>query len=149
MKTVVVILSIVVPFSLFAQPTKKVTRKTKNRKEVYSVIQSDKTIRHGSYQMLGCGDQVYVQGHYKNGLKDSAWREYDSHENYREGKRIGVWEFYFTSGELEQKYDYSNNTLLYYWSNDSLANMKYKIIDGSDTIEARLDRPLFNNFSVF
>lgn len=141
MKILTLIILIIFPLSLFGQLTKKVTNKTKNRREVYFVLESDKKIRHGPYHMFGCGEQVYVKGYYKNGLKDSLWTEYGSHGKYTEGERVGIWEFHFSNGEIEQKYDYTNNTLLFYWSKDSLSNKEYKIIIGSDTIKSRLDRP--------
>ena len=139
MKIVIIILSIFLPLSFFGQLTKKITDKKNN--EVYFVLKSDKTIRHGPYHKFGCGEQVNVEGYYKNGLKDSIWREYQSHGNYKEGKRDGIWVFYYGNGEIEQKYDFTNDSLLYYMINDSLRNKEYKIIIGSDTMWSKLDRP--------
>lgn len=141
MKILSLIVLVILPLSFFGQWTKKITKKEKNRKEVYFVLKSDKTIRQGPYHMFGCGDQLYVEGYYKNGLKDSIWTEYGSHGKYIEGKRVGIWEFHYSNGEMEQKYDYTNDTLLYYWKNDSLPNKEYKIIIGPDTIKSKLDRP--------
>jgi hypothetical protein len=139
MKTLFLLAFIILPLSFFGQEIKKIKNKKNN--EVYFVLKSDKAIRHGPYHKFGCGEQVYVEGYYRNGLKDSIWREYQSHGNYKEGKRDGIWVFYYGNGEIEQKYDFTNDSLLYYMINDSLRNKEYKIIIGSDTMWSKLDRP--------
>ena len=137
MKTLILLAFIFLPLSFFGQQTKMI--KDKKNQETYYVLKSDKSIRHGSYKKFGCGDQVVMEGYYKNGLKDSVWNEYLSYGNYTEGKRVGIWEFYF-NGEIDQKYDYTNDELLFY-KDDSTRNIEYNIIIGYDTLKSKLDRP--------
>ena len=139
MKIVIILISIVLPFSGIGQQTKKINNK--KSKEVYYVLKTDKTKRQGIYKKFGCGDQVVVEGYYENGLKDSVWREYQATGSYSEGKRVRVWDFYCFNGELEQKYDYTNDTLLFYLIDDSISKKEYKIIAGPDTLRSQLDRP--------
>ena len=52
-----------------------------------------------------------------------------------------LWEFYKFNDSIEQRYDYTNNELLYYVIDDTTRNREYKVIVGSDTIKTKLDRP--------
>lgn len=149
-KQVILFLFAITPILLFGQVTKKVTIKYKNSrfKEVYYVLKSNKTIRHGSYQKLGYKDAVRIQGYYKNGQKDSIWTEYNrdginkkSQGFYSKDEKINVWEFYDFKGVLEQKYDFTKNEILYYQLDEKGKILEHKIINGFDTIIVKLDRP--------
>lgn len=143
----------VLPTFLFGQETQMVTTDLENNwyKEVYYVLKSDKSIRQGSYQKLDKKDAVYIKGFYKNGLKDSIWTEFyfgwkykKSAGKYSADKRVGVWEFYDSNGELEQKYDYTKKEIVYFKPDSK----ETKVIKGRDTIKAKLDRPpLYNGGS--
>jgi TonB family protein len=125
-----------------------VTEKHENAwfKEVYYVTKSDKSIKHGNYQKLGNKDVVLINGFYKNGLKDSIWTEYQwngknkkSIGAYSADKKVGVWEFYDHKGELEQKYDYTKNELVYFKPEEK--DKEFSVIEGADTTKTKLDQP--------
>jgi protein TonB len=143
-------LLIILPIFSFGQETIKVT--TGNKKsyfsEVYYVLKSDNSIRHGNYQLFANKDKLVTNGFYKNGLKDSLWTEYENDGktlktkgNYLDDKKIGVWEYYDYNGELEQKYDYTKNEILYFKLSENQTNKEYKVINGTDTISTKLSRP--------
>ena len=108
----------------FGQETKKVTIKNKNPKsqEEYYVLKSNKSVKHGSYKKYNYKNKLVFEGHFTNGVKDS------------------IWEFYDYQGNLEQKYNYTNNEILYYKKDDT-NDKEYKVINGNDTIHTKLDRP--------
>jgi TonB family protein len=148
-KTILFLLTIL-PTVLFGQETKKVTEENKNDwfKEVYYVLKSDKSIRHGNYQKSGYKEAVLINGFYKNGLKDSIWTEYQwsgknkkSIGTYSEDKKVGTWEFYDYKGELEQKYDYTKNEIIYFKLDDKEKDKDFRVIKDSDTTKTKLDRP--------
>jgi len=148
-KTILFLLTIL-PTVLFGQETKKVTEKHENSrfKEVYYALKSDKSIRQGNYQKLGYKDAVLINGFYKNGLKDSIWTEYQwggknrkSIGTYSADNKVGVWEFYDYRGELEQKYDYTKNEIVYFTLEDKERDKEFRVIKGSDTTKTKLDRP--------
>lgn len=79
-----------------AQDLKKKTIKNKypSYKETYHVLKENESIRHGDYQKAG-KDGLLVKGQYEN------------------GDRSGIWEYYGWQGELEQKYNFSTDELIY------------------------------------
>lgn len=130
------------------QETKKVTEEHENPKykEVFYVLKSDKTTRHGSYQKLGYKDAILINGYYSAGFKDSVWTEYRwggknklSEGKYNKDKKNGIWEFFDFKGEIEQKYDFSSNEIVFYKNEDK--DKDFKIIYGKDTIKSKLERP--------
>jgi TonB family protein len=56
-------------------------------------------------------------------------------------KPRGIWEFYDFNGDLEQKYDFTNQRLLFHKTDIKKDTLKYKMIVGIDTILTMLDRP--------
>jgi TonB family protein len=120
MKGIIAML-VLLPAILVGQGTKKVTNKLRDSdgKEIYYVLKSDKAVKHGSYQKFDFKNTLRVSGYYKMGKKDS------------------IWEYFGFKGKLEVEYNYSSKTLLYY---QSVIN-RYKVIDGKDTTEQKLDRP--------
>ena len=148
-KTLLFLLAIL-PSVLFGQATKKVTEEHKHpySKEVYYVLKSDKKIRHGKYQKLYSNDVLKLEGFYKNGLKDSIWINYrwdgqgiESQGYYAIDKKVGVWDFYNFKKELEQKYDFTKNEVVYFLPDDEKMKEGYNVINGSDTIRTQLDQP--------
>lgn len=82
--------------NLFGQETKKVTEVITTpaySKEVYSVLKTDKKIRHGEYVRYGWNNKIAEKGLYESNI------------------RVGVWEFYDFNGELEQKYNYTDRKI--------------------------------------
>ena len=140
----------VLPTLLLGQETKKVTEENENPKfkEVYYVLRSDKSTRHGSYQKLGYKDAVLINGFYKNGVKDSVWNEYQwggktkkSTGTYSGGKKVGVWEYFDHKGDPEQKYDHSKNEMVFFKFDAIDKDKEFKVIKGADTIKTKLERP--------
>lgn len=105
-----------------AQPTKKVVNESHSgwpsKTETYYVLKSDKTIRHGSYELLRMGAPV-VEGYYNNGKKDSLWETYGargvllSKKWYANGVKKGIWEFYSRDGEPDWQYDFTTEKITY------------------------------------
>lgn len=133
-----------------AQETKKV--KVKNKKsnivEEFDVYKMDNSIKCGEYKKF-YNSKLIEEGFYRDNKKDSVWIEYSKYINnnikskgyYNRDVKVGIWEFYNFKGEIEQKYNYSTNELLYnqtQTNNDT--NKLYKVIIGTDTINSKLDR---------
>lgn len=80
-----------------AQQTEKKTAKGKNprSREVFHVIQGT-DVKHGAYRKTLMGKfAVSERGSYDN------------------GKKTGVWEYFDAQGQVEQRYDFSRNELVY------------------------------------
>ncbi|UOQ53558.1 energy transducer TonB [Hymenobacter cellulosivorans] len=115
--------SLTAPLLSLGQETKKVTNysTTPISNEVYYVLKSDKSVKHGSYTLYrGRQLALATQGHYTQGRKDSIWTSYDWNGTtvvakgaYQNDQRTGLWEFYTSKGELEQKYDYDARQMVY------------------------------------
>ncbi len=64
------------PNYLFGQETKKVI--DKSTREIFFVLKSDKTTKHGEYNKFNFRNALLVKGFYKQGAKDSIWECYSS-----------------------------------------------------------------------
>lgn len=86
-------------------------------KEVYQVL--DGNVRDGFYKMYRY-KKLIEDGHYRNGKKDSVWTYYTVNKetvatgNYHEDKRTGYWTFYSRSGRMVERYDYDNDSLIFF-----------------------------------
>jgi hypothetical protein len=140
------ILIFTIPFVLSGKETKKVTIDYFNPsvREIFFVLKSDTTIRHGSYKVISNG-KILVDGYYKMGLMDSLWLQYNQKGQlrvrgfYAENKRTGIWEFKNDKGETEQKVDFTNGQIMIYRS--LLIGNTFKVYSGSDSVFSFLDRP--------
>lgn len=101
------------------QNTKKII--DKETQETYYVLKTDQSIRHGNYQKKSYNGKLEIEGYYKEGVKDS------------------IWSFYDYNGELQQKYNYTTNQLVF-WKKDDV-NTKFNVIKETDTLETNLERP--------
>lgn len=119
-KTIVIILAFI-PAIMFGQKTTKITDKENN--EVFYVLKSDKVTKQGEYKKYGLNKSILIKGYYKNGLKDS------------------IWEYYGSNDVVLQKYDFSRNKLMYFKPSDAKDDKKYKLLNGADNPEVKLDRP--------
>lgn len=146
MRATVVFLLFVFAFSLDAKDTKKITKFNLylNSDEIYYVLKSDNSIKHGEYKAVTNG-KVLVEGHFCMGLMDSLWTQYDvtgvirSKGWFINNKRDSIWEFFDKKGELEQKIDFSKNDVILYRT--ALAQNPFRILSGRDTLMSTLDRP--------
>lgn len=120
--------------------------------EIFYVLKSDTSIRHGSYQRLGFNDEIILSGNYANGKKDSIWVEYLrfsttvlSKGHYRGGERVGIWEYFDNKGQIQLKYDYDNRQSVYCRKVEegNVSEMFVKM--DSNVVSLRLQRdPFFN-----
>lgn len=136
------------PLLVFGQKTKRIKVKDEYKlvTEVYYVLKSDESVKHGQYQKLKEKEIVLINGFYKNGLKDSIWAEFSwdgtklkSLGSYVNDSKIGVWEYYDFRGELEQKYDHTQYKLLYDKNILMSRDSAFTIIIGNDSIKTKLD----------
>lgn len=139
---------------VLGQKTKKVVDKLNDwsgNKEVYYVLTSDKSTRHGSYQLIGYKKTVLTTGYYNEGEKDSLWVEYDWHGtsggrtirnegDFSNGQKVGVWKYYNYKGKLVQEYDYTNNRIVS--STEISPDIESIVIVNKDTISVKLVSPL-------
>jgi len=146
MGKILVILLFVFPLLLTGQKTKKIVRERTfpELSEVYYVLKSDTSVKHGKFQ-AGTIGKVLMEGYFKMGYMDSIWTQYNMQGNirsrgwYEKNKRDSIWEFYDLKGELEQKIDFTNNQVLQYKT--TFADHIFKIFTGSDTLMTKLERP--------
>lgn len=119
------ILLLLVSNVLYGQKIKQVI--DKSNREVYFVLKKDQTIKHGEFVKLYPNkNNVLMAGYYKNGEKDS------------------IWTFFDASGEIIQKYNYSNKKLVFLRDSNKVTETKYKLINGTDNPLVTLDRqPVF------
>jgi hypothetical protein len=128
----------------------KETRKTTvpstnpDYKEMVYVLKSDPSVRHGEYRLV-YRNVTLVTGFYNMGLRDSLWQQFNQAGQlkisgcYSGDNRIGIWKFYDNEKNLEQEIDMTNQAVLFYKTKYS--QHPFKIIDGTDTLVAVLDRP--------
>lgn len=115
----------VVPFLGFSQKLKKIKNEVIENgttyQEIYYVLKSDKTTKHGEYIKRTEKKRIIEKGYYKNGLKDSLWTYYNkrntsqilSQGSYKMGTKQGVWDFYGDNDKVVQKFDFTKDTLVY------------------------------------
>jgi protein TonB len=146
MRTTVIFILVLFSIFLQAKDTKKITtfNPYENFNEIYYVLKSDNSIKHGIYKAEKYG-RILIKGHFSMGVMDSIWTQYDlsgvirSKGRIKNTKRDSIWEFFDLKGKLEQKIDFSTNEVLLYRTN--LAQNPFRIVSGGDTIMSILDRP--------
>jgi len=80
-------------------------------------------LKHGTWKTYLAGKMVDSVGEYKEGKKEGLWNYYTNiprswkpipkkSGNYQNDIAVGVWTYY-KNGEIEQKYDHSNNELVH------------------------------------
>ena len=146
MGKIILLLFPVFTFFLPANETKKVivNYAFPEFKEVFYVLKSEISSRHGSYTLSSKGN-VLVQGFYKMGMRDSLWLQFNpdgvirASGHFAKNRRVGIWDFYNNKAELEQKINFSTNEVLIY----TTPNIKcyFQIFREKDTIMTELERP--------
>jgi len=121
MKKCLILAILFMPMFLFGQKTKLI--KDKQTNEIYYVLKSDNSTKHGEYQKIGNKNVLLIKGYYKNGVIDS------------------IWEFSNSMGEVVQKFDFTTKSLIYYKISESDQNKLYKVITDSASQYVLLDRP--------
>ena len=97
LKYIALLITSIVSTSIYSQELKK---KTENLslifREEYHVLKSDKNIREGLYSVINTNtNQVVARGNYKNNLPSGSWLFFDN------------------KGELEQRFNFTQNILSY------------------------------------
>ena len=118
-RTLLLLLTLI-PVFLFGQETKKITDKETH--EEYYVLKSDNSIKQGKYYKNHNNGLGRIDGYYRNGVKD------------------GIWEFYDFNGDLQQKFDFTKNELIFNKVSGKAKELIYKVINDSDAPETLLDR---------
>lgn len=108
---------------LFSQPVfttveKVVSKRNPRIVERYQVITKEPELRQGTYVRTIKGETV-VEGFYKDNLRDSTWNGYAAGKHvfegyYKNDERAGIWSFYNQSGHLLHRYDFDQDSLLFY-----------------------------------
>lgn len=79
---------------------------------------------------------AYAQNAMKNGKKDGTWNYYGnnkvllSRHFYKEGVKVGIWEFYDLSGTLSWTYNFNTSTASYILANTEDGFYAYQGSDG-------------------
>lgn len=114
-------------------------------KEVYHVMKKDKKVRHGSYRRYFRNGNIHVVGQFTKGKKDSLWVTYDRTSQlplkkgiYKEGEKVGVWEYCDFDGVLQQRYDHSLSQLI--WLHDDFKDNVQMVWYDGEFQEATVDR---------
>ena len=135
-------------FTTYGQKTKTLTQSgpTLSQIKVFDVIADKPYIKHGSYttQHKESGD-IYIKGYYKNDLKDSLWTETGYNKlpvysgSYKNGEKIGLWNYYDNKGNLESTYNYTTKELTYQ-NKKKPDTANYTIIKNGEKVITKLER---------
>lgn len=142
----------------FCQDVKKVIKKFDHSKQIsesYSVLKSDKNIKHGeyiSYFRYSDNDEAQIKkgikkivdfirekGNFDNGKKDGIWiesvnkTEIDSGK-CSNGKRSGIWNTY-NGREKVKSFDYDNNKKTGIWLTNKQKGMVIERYDHDNNIQ--------------
>jgi antitoxin component YwqK of YwqJK toxin-antitoxin module len=110
MRLFTILILIVTHLDIFGQETKFVLKEGQGFTEEYSVLKTDKKVRHGTYVKYRqpFGQYVIIEsGNYLNGEKHGQWETFYNEiprktwnnikekGNYVNGKKNGLWTFYY------------------------------------------------------
>jgi TonB family protein len=166
MKRNLLILSLILlTTSSFCQKVKQIVKKFRGSREiseVYSVLNSDKKIKHGeyiSYFKLNNEDKVKLKegykksddnikakGTYNKGKKEGIWIEHPTRTrkesgNYSDGKKVGIWDTYSENDTVKfnsYNYDIKKKVGIWYaYTPDGKALLSYDY-DNNIELEPRL-----------
>jgi periplasmic protein TonB len=91
------ILILMTKIQLFAQATENKTIKNDEYEETFSVLKEDQSIRHGHSKKVYLGHSARIE-----------------EGQYDHNKKIGIWEYYNDNGEIEQKFDFDRDSLIFF-----------------------------------
>lgn len=120
MKSIFTFIIITFSFFTFGQETKKVTIKNKEKdtKEVFHVLVSNDTVKHGEYKLFRNG-KLDTKKNYNLGLLHGKWTTYyfKSRKKYLEGTYIngekdGTWIGYYKKQSIKSTEVFKKNNLL-------------------------------------
>jgi hypothetical protein len=107
--------------STYGQELKTITNRTSQTVEEYEVLKADKKNKNGKY------------------IKKTAWGQLITKGQFKDNIEAGLWEFYdYRTGDLEQKFDYDNNKIVFLNLESTAQNHFYYngqwILDKLDTV---------------
>lgn len=98
---------------------------SEGEKEIYYVLKSNRTIRHGMYLKIGRNRQLLEQGSYENNIKNNIWTKYVDYNKfdlngyyekkvrkksfYKNGYVDSVWIYNTFNDQIAKKVYYFNN----------------------------------------
>ncbi|MFC0518508.1 TonB family protein [Mucilaginibacter angelicae] len=152
MKLYLCLISLLVSVKLSAQTEDiKSVNDTLRIIEKYQVLNNNGTIiKEGQYTAYS---KIYptkriCTGFYKNNLREGQWILFSvdgktaAFGNYEHGLKTGLWEAKDMRGIVEIKYDYTAKQLLdFQYTSQNKPEKEYDVINGSDTIKTKLERP--------
>ena len=105
-------------------------------------------IKESIWKTYSAGKMVNSVGIYKNGKKEGLWNYYTNiHRSWKPTQSKtgyylndsidGVWTYYYRSGDIEQKYDHTNDSLVYHSPNYD--KKKYLIRENNEEKIKELD----------
>lgn len=129
-----------------AQETKKLKVEDGELIREYSVLKSDKTIKHGPFTQYYRSKRINISGYFKDNLKDSTWTVYHLRStvikergHYSKDIKIGEWSYYDRDGQEIQVYDHTRGEIVRFKPDDPIK--KYVIITDAGTDSVLLERP--------
>lgn len=146
MSRLLVIIFLLLCSEVRAQMTEVVRKQYTNATEEYSVLKSDRNLKHGFYRQKTPAGALLIEGYYNNGIQTGLWKQYRNEKlasqgSYADGYKAGAWEYYNAKGKLLQKYDYTAQKVVYYLKDAETQNRIYKVITDRGIIESKIDRP--------
>jgi len=89
-------------------------------KEKFTVLKSDKNVKQGLFQAFFHDTLMVASGRYDN------------------GKKVGIWRYYSSNGSIDQRYDHTNQKLIYVTRPDT-AFLQFNLdvkVEATDTLTA-------------
>lgn len=115
MKNIIIVMLVGFSFTLIGQETKKIINKlSSNEKEIYYVLQTDKSIKHGKYKLF-YRNKLKLSGTYSNNQKNGLWTMYSDNGNikwegaYKGGLKNGLWTTFLKDKTIETKGEYRDD----------------------------------------
>ena len=100
MKILFTTLLLLACLGVYSQELKTIKNKIdKQKKEVYTVLQTNPKVRHGTYSYY-VNDELRITGSYKNGQKEGMWKEENEWGQlvwqgaYANDQKTGPWKYY-------------------------------------------------------
>jgi periplasmic protein TonB len=133
---------------IYSQELKKIKKKKRDISviERYTVLKSNKSIKHGEYLRMTYRGKILEKGYFRNNMKDSVWINYCSNGTdtasigkYFDNNPIGRWIINDNSGKMKYIYDYSIADLIEYKWYDT--TNRFPVLIDKKWIESKVDNP--------
>ena len=148
MKTPITLLALMLLCATsFAQETKTTSNSNGEYTEKFSVLKSDKKIKHGAYKLTrDYTGELVADGFYNNNKRDSVWHVYNGKQIVAQGlfkndNLSGEWTYYSSKGAIINKCNYDTRELTYHNTTKADTATKFPVITRTDTVKIKLERP--------